>query len=124
MKGDGFPSAIVATLASLSRSAGLTLLGEMSLPFTTFGEIKNAGYEVEVWRQARRYRRLIKIGTIFAIDSSAGLRFRYQGVRHDGMLCERSGVPVSRRRALRVWMLTMRGAGVDVPTEAVRRPAR
>jgi len=48
----------------------------MPLPFTTFGEIKDAGYEVVVWCQGCRHRRLIEITDAIRDRPFAGQRFR------------------------------------------------
>ena len=69
----------------------------MPLPFTTFGEIKDAGYEVVVWCQGCRHRRLIKITDAIRDRPFAGQRFSCQGARYDGAPCNGSGVPVIQK---------------------------
>jgi hypothetical protein len=69
----------------------------MPLPFTTFGEIKDAGYEVVVWCQGCRHRRLIKITDAIRDRPFAGQRFSCQRARYDGAPCNGSGVPVIQK---------------------------
>jgi len=42
----------------------------MPLPFVTFGEIKDAGYEVEVWCQRCHRQSLLKLTMIFVTGRS------------------------------------------------------
>ena len=67
------------------------------LPFTTFGEIKDAGYEVEVWCQGCRRQRLLEITDEIKDRLFAGQRFNCEGTRYDGKPCNGSGVPVIQK---------------------------
>lgn len=69
----------------------------MPLPFVTFGELRDAGYEVEVWCQGCHKRRLLKITYDIRDQPFAGRRFRCQGTRYDGKPCLGSGVPVIQK---------------------------
>ena len=69
----------------------------MPLPFTTFGEIKDAGYEVKVWCQGCRRQSLINITKDIRNRPFAGQRFNCQGTRYDGRPCNGSGVPVIQK---------------------------
>jgi len=69
----------------------------MPLPFTTFGEIKECGYEVVVWCQGCHRKSLIDITDEIRDRPFAGQRFRCQGVRYDGKPCLASGVPVIQK---------------------------
>lgn len=67
------------------------------LPFTTFGEIRDAGYEVVVWCQACRHRSLIKITEDIRDRQFAGQRFNCQGTRYNGTPCNGPGMPTIQK---------------------------